>query len=247
MTDERMRQTEAQDELESCPQAPSGQLRWWLAILVAAVVSLPLAVVLSWAAMLPFMLGAFFFMLFGLLVGAVVFRIAGPGRPYGAVTVFTGTTFLVFVCGGGALVKEAADFPYDMAHQATGKTRSIGAFTLAEFREEVARQVRAYLRDQYPPGGTLGYVRWIVTKGVLEKGAIEAVDAELSPVQRCGWWSIRLVLTIGLLALGIGSQTLLLQKPERVTKDDPPAESPDSADKPGGQQDAKAAAEPREA
>ena len=62
-----------------------------------------------------------------------------------------------------------------------------------------------------------------MTKGVLEKGALASVEAELTPQQRCGWWSIRLVLTIGFLALGIGSQTFLLQKPEPVAKEHAPA------------------------
>ena len=99
MTDKRQGQPEVRNTEALLKKTP-GQLRWWLALLVAAVVSLPLAVVLSWAAMLPFMLGAFFFMLFGLLIGAVVFRIARPGRPYSMLTVLTGTTLLVLVCGG---------------------------------------------------------------------------------------------------------------------------------------------------
>ena len=138
-----------------------GQLRWWLSILAAALVSLPLAVVLSWAAMLPFMLGTFFFMLFGLLIGAVVFRIARPGRPYGRLPVLAGTTLLVVGCGGTALVKEAADFPSDMAHQATTKVSSIGDLTLTQYRVEVPRQVRAYLARPIIPRGA----RWATSAG----------------------------------------------------------------------------------
>src|SRR3990172_853649 len=83
----------------STVNAPSrSHARWWCATAAGTVVSLPLAWLLSYAAMLPFYLGLFFFMLFGLVIGAVAFRVAAPGRPYHRFAVLAGTTLIVGVC-----------------------------------------------------------------------------------------------------------------------------------------------------
>jgi hypothetical protein len=77
--------------------------RFWLGILVALVVSIPFCWLLSFAALLPFYIGLFFFALFGLVFGAVVCRVAARRGPYGSGTVLAGTTLLVFaVWGSGA-------------------------------------------------------------------------------------------------------------------------------------------------
>src|SRR3989304_7721151 len=101
--------------------APSrSHVRWWAATTVGMVVSLPFAWLLSFAAALPFYLGFFFFLLFGLVIGAVAFRIAAPGRPYGRFAVLAGTTLIVGVCWTTALVKERTGFPADLPAAAGG-------------------------------------------------------------------------------------------------------------------------------
>jgi hypothetical protein len=75
--------------------------------------------------------------------------------------------------------------------------------------------VRVYLREHYRPGGTIGYVRWALTSGEIPKGSLKDVRMKLGQSQRRYSWAIRVVLSLGLFAFGIGSQTW----PLRLLKD----------------------------
>ena len=186
--------------------------RWWCATAAGTIISLPLAWLLSYAAMLPFYLGLFFFMLFGLVIGAVTFRIAAPGRPYRRLTVLAGTTLIVGVCWTASIVKESWDFPTDIARDAVRRSRDIGRRSADDYRTAVAEEVRTFLRERHPPGGVLGYMRWMLLEGELKKGAIPSFDQTLrrSPA-RIGW-AVRVVLSIALLGFAVGSQTLSLSR-----------------------------------
>ncbi len=190
---------------------PGSTARWWLAVVAGVIVSLPLAWLLSHAALLPFFLGVFFFALFGLVIGAVMHRVAAPARPYPSATLLVGTTIVVAFGLVASLTMESRDFPRKMAVEAGDKTRDIGNRTIDEYRTAVANDIRRYLHEQYPPGGTLGYVRWALTSGTLKKGQIAHVNRTLRRTQCQGWWAVRVILSAGLLAFGIGSQTLPLK------------------------------------
>ena len=97
-----------------------------------------------------------------------------------------------------------------MAAKAEQRVRDLGDRSLDEFYAAVADDVRGFLRERYPPGGCLGYVRWIVTDGVLERGELASVNRRLSVPQARFWWALRVVLSVALLAFGVGSQTLSL-------------------------------------
>jgi len=190
---------------------------------VALVVSLPLAWLLSYAASLPFFLGVFFFALFGLVIGAVVYRIASPARPYGRWTVFLGTTALVAVCWGLSIAKESHDFAVELADEAVRRARDIAPRTAAQYRVEVADSIRAYLREHHPPGGILGYVHWTLTRAEIKKGDIPLVEHTLKRSQGRWSWAIRVVLSIGLLAFGVSSQVFPLSSPRPTTTSTRPA------------------------
>lgn len=192
--------------------------RFWFGIFVAAIVAFPLTWLLAYAATLPFFIGIFFFALFGLVIGATVHRVASPGRPYARGTLWAGTIILV---AGGWLVSicvESRALPMDFARDAPDWTRNLHGQTRSQFVQDVADRIRSHLRENHPPGGTLGYVRWIATSGEFPKGSIEGVNRTLRVSQRKGWWIARVFLSIGLFWFGISTQTLLLRLPR-----DPPA------------------------
>jgi len=193
-------------------QAPPrhAHARFWAGVLVALIVSLPLAWLLSYAALLPFFIGVFFFALFGLVLGAVVFRIASPASPHGRWTVLAGTTVLVAGCWTFSIIKESRDAPDDLARDAVRRARDIGGRTAGEYRDGVADAIRRFLEERYPPGGTFGYVRWVLTNGEVPKGDLPDVNFTLRRPQARWIWAIRAVLSIALLAFGIASQTFLL-------------------------------------
>jgi len=178
---------------------------------VGTVVSMPLAWLLSYAATLPFYLGLFFFALFGLIIGAVIHRVAAECRPYNPRLLVAGTTVVVLAVWIVSIVMETRDFPGDMAARASSQTRTLGDRSLAEFRTAVADDIRRFLREDYPPGGAVGYVLWVLTSGELEKDRIAGLTRTLIPRQRRYSWAIRAVLSIVLLAFGVGSQTLALR------------------------------------
>ena len=185
--------------------------RWWLAVLVGLVVSVPLIYLLSLAALLPFYLGLFFFILFGLLIGAAVFRVASPAKPYREGSVLLGTTLLVVVCWAGSMFLEADRFPQQMAGEAIESARHLDGRTAQQFRDDVADGVRSFLIERHPPGGVLGYMRWSLTSSVLDKDDIEGLRKTVKSSQSRHGWAIRVVLSIVLLGFGIGSQTFSLR------------------------------------
>lgn len=203
-----------------------GSGRWWLSVTVGAVVSVPLGWLLSHAAVLPFLLGLFFFVLFGLLIGATMHRLASPRRPYSRTVVLVGTTVVVLVGWLVSLGVESHNAPVKMAAEAGDRTRRIGDRTIQEFRAEVADSIRRLLDERYPPGGTLGYARWVLTCGEWKKGELAGFDRLLTAPQRGVLFAIRVVLSIALLAFGVGSQTFLLRLPR-----DPAVRAIDEADR----------------
>lgn len=201
---------DAESSAPSSVPAPSS--RWWLGVSMGAVVALPIGWLLSYAATLPLMLGPFFFALFGLVIGAVIYRVASAGVNYGSGAVLIGTTIIVLLVFGETILLESRDFPGEMADQAADQTRALGDRSIEEFRASTTEGVRQYLKENYPPGGAIGYVRWVVTRGRIAPGEIEGVTKTLTPLQSGLGWSIRVVLSIALLGFGIGSQTLGLRR-----------------------------------
>jgi len=199
----------AEQALTEAPRRSTA--RWWTAVATGLVVSAPLSWLLSYGALLPFYLGLFFFALFGIVIGASVFRVASPVRPIGRWSVFSGTTVIVLTCWGFSLVKESRDFPGDMAQEAIGKVRDIGGRSAAEYRANVEEAVVRFLEERFPPGGTLGYVRWSLSSGELKKGEIEGVPVSLRRPQGPVGWAVRVVLSIALLGFGVASQTFALR------------------------------------
>ena len=190
-------------------------VRWWVALGAGAIVSLPLAKLLSFAVALPFFTGVFFFALFGLVIGAVVYRLAASRRPYSPAVVLIGTTVLVAFVWTVSIDLEARGFPQDVADRAIRTTRDLQGMGPGQFREVVAAEVRAFLSNRYPPGGTLGYARWALTNGPLAKEDLLHINRAMRFSQMRGWWAVRVVLSIALLAFGIASQTWALKPTPR--------------------------------
>jgi len=214
MVSERAGVPEAAGAPRPAPPIPApragGTGRWWAGVLVAAVVAIPLTWLLSFAATLPFFIGIFFFALFGLVIGAAVYRVAAKTAPYSRGTVLAGTTLIVLGCWIGSVYLESARFPDDVADFAIENARDIGDRTAAEFRAEVAENTRRYLRETYPPGGILGYAKWSLLSSRLTRAHVPHLRRPFRSDQAKIWWAVRVVLSIGLLAFGVSSQTLPL-------------------------------------
>jgi len=185
--------------------------RWMIAVIVGTIVSWPLAWLLSHAALLPFFLGLFFFALFGLVIGAVMHRIAAPARPLSSGIVLAGTTWIVLFVWGYSIWHEVADMPYKLAEVASQRTRDIGDRPTAEFIREVETNIRRHWHQKYGSSGIRAYVPWILGGGKISSGDIAGVRTELRANTSGPWWLVRVGLSVGLLAFGVASQTLALR------------------------------------
>ena len=208
------------EPLQWVPDVPGPTGRWWVGVGIRALLALPLAWLLSYAAALPFFLGLFFFMLFGLVIGAAAFRVSAPGKPYATFPLILGTTLLVRYHLGTLAFERGTRLPGRRGAESVAATRDIGDRSVAEFRSAVASDVRAFLADRYGPGQVLGYVRWVLSGGELKRGDLPTLNKPVSvpAAQTSGWWAFRVVASVALLAFGIASQTLLLRVPRVKNK-----------------------------
>lgn len=196
----------------SASRSVAAAWRLWVGVLVGLVVATPLTWLLSFAAALPFMIGTFFFALFGLFVGATVFRVAAPGRPHGRFQVLAATTVVVFFMFGGSLALEGRGFASDLAADAAWRTRDLGDRTIGEFRAAAEREIATHIAMKYPPGGVLGYVRWVLDGGEIPRGTLPSVSVALRAPQSQWTWAARVVMSVAFAAFGVGAVTLVLSR-----------------------------------
>lgn len=186
--------------------------RWTAAVVVGLVLATPLAWLLAHAAFLPFFLGLFFFVLFGLVIGASMHRVAAPGRPYATLPILLGTTLVVLWAWGFSIHTEYRNFPKQRARETVSDPRlDLGGRSVGEYRGMVEQNVRVYLDREFRPGGMLGYLRFVVTDGTLPKAEVGGTRRNLRAAHRGYIWVSRAVLSVGLLAFGVASQTMLLR------------------------------------
>lgn len=198
--------------------------RWPTAVVAGAIVSLPLGWLLSYGAALMALLGLFFFALFGLIIGAVMFRVAEPARPISPGKLKIGVAVVLMVCWSLSYLKEVYDFPFDKAERALRKVNNLptGA-TRDSFQEDVRRFVRDTLENEYGGSGPVGYARWTLTSSRMEY-PVETMNRPIvfRAVQYKWVWAVRIVCSIGLLWFGIHSQV----RPLCGLKDPPGAANP---------------------
>lgn len=198
-------------------------LRWVGAVGGGFLVSLPLGWLLSYGAALPFMLGLFFFALFGLLIGAVMFRIGLPARPVSLVPLKIGVGIVVVICWGLSIVIEAHDFPASRAHALLGDIWPLpDGMTGADIKKDIAEFARKTLRKDHGGDGVLGYFRWVVASSHMEYH-VETMrnPVVLKPPQHRWWWVMRVLLSLILLTFGVYTQAAALAR--RADSSVPPA------------------------
>ncbi len=184
-------------------------------LVVACVLGLTL---LSYALSLIAMLGLFFFMLFGLIIGASMYRAADKTKIVPRSHAILATVMVSLVCWSLAVTKEAIDYPQDFVDAAIENPRV--RKPKGKSRQEVATELRAfigeYMETEYPPGGIVGYFKMVGTGGAVEL----EYSAQLTPVtikprvSPVVWW-IRVLVSVVLLYVSIWSQVSLLTKPRK--------------------------------
>ena len=196
-------------------------------MLAGCAIASVLGVVLSYGAFLMAFLGLFFYLLLGLIMGALTYRVASLGKPYPRRAVVVGTAIVVLVGWGTSLAWEIRDFPHTIARNVIRTVARLPEGMNKEaYRAEVVSRTRSYLARRYPPGGAIGYVRWMATNGKLEEGLFAGIKGEVSLSQGGSKWLIRVVLSLLFLTCGVASLTMPLAA-RRESKEPPTPVKPD--------------------
>ncbi len=149
-------------------------------------------------------LGLYYFLLFGLLMGAGLRSLLHSlGIESKMAAIGTGAIVAV-LCWMSALSLEARYVPGDAyAHTAEAIRRLPPGVKVADLHRMVNEQAREQL-GAFAPGGTLGYMRWAYNDGLI-KANIPGHGETITYImrQRGHSFAIRVMLSVVLLILGI--------------------------------------------
>ncbi len=211
---------------EGMPERSRARVRWGVAL--GVLVAFPLSYLLAYAAFLMAMLGLFFFVLFGLVIGAAMFRVWVPLRPLTPATIKLGVAVVVLMGWGGALVWEGVTFPADVAKEAIKQVIKAPGKTGHDVRADAAQSTREYLAREYPPGGVVGYWRWAMDKKTIEI----PITGQARPKPICynnnGWMFILRVFLCG-VALTLAVYSMVAPLAKEPTSPTPTAEPADAS------------------
>lgn len=187
-----------------------------LVLIGGLILAFPASWALSYLAFLPTFLGLFFFALLGLVVGAFMYRLGTPVKPWPvSFCVILGVMVSVFMWGMSVYIEY-----HGLTENLEKNIRMSYPIVLdqeqrARIHQEVPAYIDRYFSDNYPPGGFIGYVRWAATNGRLEaprvlNDSMQKFRLSQKPVI----WIIRVALSLVFTLAAILSQTLGLSSRE---------------------------------
>ncbi|MBN1346868.1 MAG: hypothetical protein JXQ73_29520 [Phycisphaerae bacterium] len=202
------------------PLPPQKRPRWWLAALLAFLMLAVLDWLLARLVWLPLYFGLFFFLIAGLLVGAVSFRIARVARPVPKHRIVTGILLLALASSLVTVIWEyrnVADTAGGDRKFPDARNSAIAAGRpTAEVEAEATRLFKDALHANYPPGGPIGYIRWATTSGEMAltvRGCSDTVSIDHGGIA----WPVRSAAAMVLLAVGLWLSFESLRSPVPVS------------------------------
>lgn len=197
--------------------------RCWIgwSLIAGCVLGVPAGCLLAYLAVLPLFLGLFFFLVIGLIVGAVMFRLGRLAGPRSKASLWLIGSVVVLVIWGTGLVVEYLGFPRDATRAVL---KSIPQRLTPEQRADLYIQTRRYVLARFVGGqsepGRLGslrgfpaYLRWAATDGTIACPRVfnDSTHKVSLPQRRVGW-VIRVGASLALLAFAILAQFLSLPR-----------------------------------
>lgn len=239
----------ASDAAAACAagSACAPRSRWVLAMFVAIALGLPIGWLLSHLALLPFYLGLFFFALFGLVVGAVQYRIGSAAAPISRSRAYLSGAVVVLVIWTVALQIEYVHLFGDATYFVKDSFRRRTPAQLQEIDRDTPLRIREQLARFGPIDGPPRYIRWAIESGELKFGLNDRgdeIDYRLS--QGHIGFPIRLGLSLVLLSFGVLSQVAGLAAPAKRAAADDAGEATD-AESAAGAESSHDAEQPRDA
>jgi hypothetical protein len=178
---------------------------WYGALLVSFLLLVITGFLLARLIWLPFYFGLFFFLVAGLLAGAISFRMARRARPVSQGRIIRGVSLVAVAAAMVTLVweyehvaKTIGDSKFADARNAAVKANR----PLGEVRKTATACFREALRETYPPGGVVGYARWAIRTGQMDLD-VNACKDTVAISQQGYAWLARTVIGVILLAAGL--------------------------------------------
>ncbi len=171
---------------------------------IATLIALPFMLLLMFCAWLPYWFGMYFFILGGLLFGAIWFRQVNHLRPIPAMAVYLRMALVLAVLFG---VYMGSEYVVKRMHLARGvadaaaKRVPVHSLTEKQTRyDEAMVHVDQTLAEHGP--GPIGYYVWNATDGKVSPLPQYGGGSTVLP-QRGAYWVTRVVLSMVLLTLGM--------------------------------------------
>lgn len=190
----------------SAPLSETNRRRIWRrTLLICAVVLAGLGWLLAMLIWLWYYSGLIAFLVAGLLVGGMGFRLARAARPIAKRRILIGSTIVAFVGWVAALCFEFRHVAATIGGHPTFPDVREKALSAGRTGADVTRDADAAFRQalaaSYPPGGPLGYVQWAVHSGELVV-SLDGSTETVTIAHRRSAWTIRTILALLLLILG---------------------------------------------
>lgn len=164
--------------------------------------------------------GLFFFLVAGLLVGSIAFRIARSARPMERSRLLRGIISIGLCCTVINIVWEYRHYSSTVGrppHFAQARNAAIAAGQRpAEIQQAASDEFANYLAKHYPPGGAMGYILWSTRDGIARLTVGDA--SETIVTEHRHWiWPTRTLAGMVLLMAGLWFSMESLRRPLPVS------------------------------
>ncbi len=188
------------------PSTDSNTRPWLLAQIQSLLLLAALGWLLARLVWLYYFFGLFFYLVAGLLVGALAFRTARAARPLTKSRLLRGIIMITLSATAITVTWEYRHFSATVgqpskfadarnrAIQAGGSSRDIVQAASEEFEKQ--------LSHDHAPGGVIGYVAWSVRSGKMPLTIDDTTETIIN--DHAGWvWPVRTLAGAVLLAVGM--------------------------------------------
>lgn len=155
---------------------------------------------------LYYFFGLFFFLVAGLLVGAIGFRIARSARPMAKSRLLRGIISIALCSTAINIVWEYRHFCSTVGqppHFADARNAAIALGKPSnQIQHEASEEFARFLTKEFPPGGALGYMLWSTREGKA-RITVEGVGETIVTDHRQWIWPVRTFAGLAMLIAGL--------------------------------------------
>jgi len=185
--------------------------RYVLGCGLVTIIGVALSKLLASAGLLPFVfgiVGVFFFMLVGLILGAILFRCGGGARPVRRGVLLVSVLVPTVAISAGTVLFEYRSVVIDNAEQALRvQNKNPTDPKFAAEKAQMRQMIESYWQARFGAGGVAGYVAWTLRGGKFKIGPADADERVVVQHKQAGaLWLFRAAISFAALGWAIGAQ-----------------------------------------